>query len=498
MVTRVSKGVFRKCVKVCYSLALIFLGYYLGTMQRSLDQGFISSPSMVDSGTMPKPEVQTLQVDQSSGLVEAQTAQEVQPAQEVHQKSHHEPQEGVTTPDPYFADQMRTDDAPEDSNSGDASLSPRSSDSDSDSDDAAIPLEAAQTEETNQLAEEFSKAQIEIEKDATEIETESGDTEKLKVHPAAYDVDDMVNDGLVVPGASKNKTHQLGAAADTCNFGDRTMFEKYVGEKNQNRIHQCNDLRMLVIVRSSPASQVERVPRIENSWALKRHRPANTKLLIFLDKPTIPETKKMANTGKVKHFFIDQCRPRFKAGHHHSCCKTAFSMWYANDFSKKNDTAWDWVYIVDDDTYVFLEHLRLHLCLEVRTTKPVVAGVPGCAAGGLGGMCGGGGFGFTREGMKKMVAGKSQEAFLNEFMKWCDKGGTWDDVAIGAMARHRKLDVIRLGGVEPWKMSPETQDVKVLDKKSTFGLALHSPGYASSPQIEGMDWISSPHFEVWY
>jgi len=83
-----------------------------------------------------------------------------------------------------------------------------------------------------------------------------------------------------------------------------------------------------------------------------------------------------------------------------SCCKTAKSIWFAREMLAAYQ--WEWVYIVDDDAYVYLDYLQFVLCVKFDPLVPTVAGKPLCVdrPSGCRGFCGGAGMGFNRLGIE--------------------------------------------------------------------------------------------------
>merc|ERR1711972_299440 len=123
---------------------------------------------------------------------------------------------------------------------------------------------------------------------------------------------------------------------------------------------------------------------------------------------------------------------------------------------------WDFVYLVDDDVYVFLDHLQLKLCNDFSDGRPRVVGLPGCHTKCGGGMCGGGGVGFSRADLARFLGTGSRDEFITEFTNRCQQCEGWDDVTVGVFAKSRGMELGRMPGSEPWKMDLESQVDKVV------------------------------------
>jgi len=174
----------------------------------------------------------------------------------------------------------------------------------------------------------------------------------------------------------------------------------------------------------------------------------------------LPETKDL-----LPIVTIAECAQKFEEDMGHGarfCCKTALSLWYTKETSGHMNFDWDWVYLVDDDVYVFLDHLQLKLCHDFSDGAPKVVGIPGCNTKQCGGMCGGGGFGFSRADLKRFLGEGDKDSFLKEFIQTCERCENWDDVTVGTLAEIRGMRQERMPGSEPWQLDLESQIDKAL------------------------------------
>mmetsp|Transcript_78807 Transcript_78807/g.137765 ORF Transcript_78807/g.137765 Transcript_78807/m.137765 type:complete len:684 (+) Transcript_78807:2-2053(+) len=236
---------------------------------------------------------------------------------------------------------------------------------------------------------------------------------------------------------------------------------------------------MLVLVRSGHKEVHERVPRIEDTWA--RKVPKNVKVEAMFDAGSNGPN----HGAPVEDFFhdskhfpkldlidwrldrieIEKCKEYEKKPPLLQCCKTAEMLWYARLRADRHNA--NWIFIVDDDAYVFLDNLQLKMCEEYDAAKktPTAFGVAGCAKDSCAGFCGGGGIGFSRVGLEKLLEGESQQdKFIEKFMATCNRCGQWDDISVGVIAREKGLAIQTLPGLHPWRMSPEQQALRMLSK----------------------------------
>jgi hypothetical protein len=236
-------------------------------------------------------------------------------------------------------------------------------------------------------------------------------------------------------------------------------------EKMVNKLQvldRCKKTRILIIVRTSPGTCGSRIPRIKSSWAADAG--PNIKVVGFMEGDTDEEVP--ANDTFLPMVTSSECAKRFADDKGHGvrfCCKTANSLWYTRQADGLMNWDWDWVYLVDDDVYVFLDHLQSQLCHDFSDGVPKVVGLPGCNTKVCKGMCGGGGFGFSKADLQTYLGvGSTREEFLSEFIDTCRVCENWDDVTVGTVATKRSMKLERMPGSEPWKMDVDSQVDKAL------------------------------------
>jgi len=163
----------------------------------------------------------------------------------------------------------------------------------------------------------------------------------------------------------------------------------------------------------------------------------------------------------------------------------------ASDLQLMNRTDFDWLLVVDDDVYVFVDRVRDTLN-NVKASDARVYGVPGCGdcAGGKHGFCGGGGYILSRQSLLKMAASTSapvsQEAgtaFLEHMMK--NRGSDWADVSFGCVAMEKGLELESVQGMfgNPVQDSKgkydQAQEVSMVESSEVPALVFHRVSDAS-------------------
>lgn len=118
-----------------------------------------------------------------------------------------------------------------------------------------------------------------------------------------------------------------------------------------------------------------------------------------------------------------------------------------------NRTDFDWLLVVDDDTYVFPERLREELHKK-NGSNAEVYGVAYCGDCGHGrkGFCGGGGYVLSRQSLLKMagssdapVSNEAGRAFVKHFMR--GPNSEWCDVRFGCVAQETGLKPVDMQGL---------------------------------------------------
>lgn len=244
----------------------------------------------------------------------------------------------------------------------------------------------------------------------------------------------------------------------------------------------CIGEPMLVLVRTGHKEVHTRVPRIEDTWARKVPKGVTVEAMY----EPAPEGSEHLHAApeedfvhddihfpklplidwRLERILVEKCKKYERQPQLLQCCKTAEMLWYANLRIKGLNASW--IFIVDDDAYVFLENLQLKLCEEHEKAKsiPTAFGVLGCAKDGCSGFCGGGGIGFSRVGLELFFSrSPRQDRFIQEFMDKCRSCGQWDDISVGNMAKARGLHLEQLPGLSPWRMSPEQQVLRMMHKR---------------------------------
>jgi len=144
-----------------------------------------------------------------------------------------------------------------------------------------------------------------------------------------------------------------------------------------------------------------------------------------------------------------------------------------------NRTDWDWLLVVDDDTYVFADRLRDTL-RTMNGSKREVYGYPGCGkcGGGRTGFCGGGGYMISRQNLLSMagqteapVSQHDQERFLDHFNQ--DPDEEWCDVRFACVAQDEGLKPVLVQGLYGNSIKSKEEKHIVDLKQESPPLVLH-------------------------
>jgi len=147
-----------------------------------------------------------------------------------------------------------------------------------------------------------------------------------------------------------------------------------------------------------------------------------------------------------------------------------------------NRTDFDWLLVVDDDTYVFAERLQDTL-RNMDVDRKAVYGIPGCGSCGhvpeKRGFCGGGGYMLSRRNLRRMahleaapVAKDTEDEFLRSFMAGPDHGH-WCDVRFGCVAQEAGLELVEVKGLYGWSLEKRKERRIVELKQDAPPLVLH-------------------------
>lgn len=171
----------------------------------------------------------------------------------------------------------------------------------------------------------------------------------------------------------------------------------------------------------------------------------------------------------------DSCKSRYGDNHGQglSCLEAM------NHLKMMNRSDFEWLLVVDDDTYVFANRLRRTL-RTMDPNKPQVFGAPYCGncAGGGKGFCGGGGYVLSRQSLLKMASSQEGpvppskgEAFMQHFMTPPDND--WADVRFGCVAREKGLELVGVRGMYGYTMKNGDEDGIALMKWYDPPLVFH-------------------------
>jgi len=157
----------------------------------------------------------------------------------------------------------------------------------------------------------------------------------------------------------------------------------------------------------------------------------------------------------------------------------------ANELQLMNRTDFDWLMVVDDDVYVFVDRVRDTL-KNIEASDAKVYGVTGCGtcAGEKHGFCGGGGYILSRTSLLKMagstaapVPQEAGTAFLEHMMT--DPDSIWADVRFGCVAMEKGLELESMKGLfgnpvqDKQGKYDQAQETSMVESSDIPALAFH-------------------------
>eukprot|EP00930_Biecheleria_cincta_P045042 TRINITY_DN31043_c0_g1_i1.p1 TRINITY_DN31043_c0_g1~~TRINITY_DN31043_c0_g1_i1.p1 ORF type:complete len:329 (+),score=48.42 TRINITY_DN31043_c0_g1_i1:56-988(+) len=181
-----------------------------------------------------------------------------------------------------------------------------------------------------------------------------------------------------------------------------------------------------VLLRTGGPNSPERLRSIETTWARDLEKGSLTLLQ--------PD---------------EECKSKYGDNH----WKGLTCLEAKNHLRLMNRTDFEWLLVVDDDTYVFGSRLR-EVLRQLDASKAAVYGRMDCGNCGNGtrGLCGGGGYIVSRQSLLKMassttapVSRESGAAFVDNMMREPDM--IWCDVRFGCVAQEKGLMAVDLKGM---------------------------------------------------
>lgn len=112
-----------------------------------------------------------------------------------------------------------------------------------------------------------------------------------------------------------------------------------------------------------------------------------------------------------------------------------------------NEHDFDWVFILDDDVYLYPPKVR-EIIFKYKDNHKVAIGTPGCRANKIVGFCGGGGYGFSRKVLEKLI-GNDPNKFLKEYKEHCD-GTQFCDITTADLLVKKGIKLIDIKEFKPW------------------------------------------------
>ncbi len=129
-------------------------------------------------------------------------------------------------------------------------------------------------------------------------------------------------------------------------------------------------------------------------------------------------------------------------GGENDCCKQAEELRIAHEFLQSKEGAnFEWVFVADDDVYILPDNLQTIVSM-VNTTDRTghVWGIPGCVTKNCQGLCGGGGYFFSRDVVDTMLMGTSHQfgSIRDEFMNFCKHCEDFGDMTFAHILKNRR------------------------------------------------------------
>eukprot|EP00747_Dinoflagellata_sp_TGD_P168011 gnl/TRDRNA2_/TRDRNA2_193485_c0_seq1.p1 gnl/TRDRNA2_/TRDRNA2_193485_c0~~gnl/TRDRNA2_/TRDRNA2_193485_c0_seq1.p1 ORF type:complete len:313 (-),score=44.90 gnl/TRDRNA2_/TRDRNA2_193485_c0_seq1:77-1015(-) len=120
--------------------------------------------------------------------------------------------------------------------------------------------------------------------------------------------------------------------------------------------------------------------------------------------------------------------------------------------SNARDANVDWVVVLNEDNYVFPEHIKKEL-QKLDFNKPQILGIVGCATKNCSGICGGGAEMISRGAMKQMLE-RGRNDFLNEHANVAKiECEGWSDQTTSMVAKRHGVELRTNEGTYGWALN---------------------------------------------
>ena len=200
------------------------------------------------------------------------------------------------------------------------------------------------------------------------------------------------------------------------------------------------NFKILYIIRSIPKYYDDRLKSQYNTWM---------QLLTKQDDILVAsDNYKHKDKYNLKYSTPSNCPRNHGDG---PCCSESNAIVKA-----LKEIKFDWVFILDDDVYLYPKKVR-EILYKYKDNHNVALGTPGCVAANISGFCGGGGYGFSRKCLEKIV-GDDYDKFLKEYKLHCDKT-QFCDITTADLAVKKGIKLMNIPELKPWGIKKEEKNL---------------------------------------
>ena len=212
--------------------------------------------------------------------------------------------------------------------------------------------------------------------------------------------------------------------------------------------------KILYIIRSIPKYYDEHLNIQFETWM--KHLNENDDVLVASE-----------NKDHIDKFNLKYSTPTCPPGHDMGvCCSESNAIVKA-----LKEFEFDWAFILDDDVYVYPDKVR-SIINKYKDNYNVALGTSGCESNGVEGLCGGGGYAFSKQALQKIV-GKDKndvlkyESFLEEYKISCEKT-KFHDITMGELATKNNIEIIDIPEFKPWGIDKDEKQLIIDNKIATL------------------------------
>jgi len=209
-----------------------------------------------------------------------------------------------------------------------------------------------------------------------------------------------------------------------------------------------DNLVILYVIRSIPKYYETRIKSQYDTWF---------KFLTKNDKVLIASEKKNHNNKFDLNFNIPDCPPGHGDG---PCCSESNALVKA-----LNNYKFDWIFILDDDVYLYPPKVR-EIINKYKDNHGIAIGTVGCVAKDISGFCGGGGYGFSRRVLEKLIDNNENE-FLNLYKNHCNNT-QYCDITTADLLVKKGIELINIPELRPWGIQKSDENDILENKVATL------------------------------